>query len=100
MKEKILQLRTHMGVRFEGTEVTFFTAVKATGKQLTKMKILPELQCVLCEGEKDRALIPFVNIAYMKLDSKLAEEKAEEVAKADAIASENRKQITRAKKPR
>lgn len=69
--ETIIHMRVHQAVNFEKCLVSYFSNVGAPGKSKAKMTIL-DSQCVLVEGPTDRVLVPFVNVAFMKLESKAA----------------------------
>lgn len=72
--ESVVAISLHQAVRFDGQLVTNFTDMNTRYKHRAKMTIVPELSCMLIESESDRALVPFVNIAYIKLDSKSHQE--------------------------
>lgn len=69
MKDKIIEMRVHQAVKFEKSLVTYFTTEGGPGRASASMEILPELSCVLVNGPTDRALVPLVNIAFLKLES-------------------------------
>lgn len=97
--EKIIALRVHQSVVFNGTHVSNFTARGGAGKAPADMTILADMNCVLVEDKNDRALIPFVNIAYMKLESKRSIKKEEEKAK-EAAKPKNNPKLNTVKRPR
>lgn len=97
--EKIVALRVHQSVVFNGTHVSNFTERGSAGKAPADMTIVPELNCVLIEDRNDRALVPFVNIAYMKLNSKLHLEK-EEFRKTEESKPKNNPKLNAVKRPR
>lgn len=88
--EKIVALRVHQSVVFDGTQVSNFTPRGSRGKHPADITLMSDIQCVLVESATDRALIPFVNIAYMKLDSVLEQEK-ESAAKAEVEKKKDKK---------
>ena len=68
VEEKILQLRVHQHVVFEGTHVSNFSDKLSAGKSKAIMTLRADLGGIIVESKKDRAFIPMVNIAYLKLD--------------------------------
>ena len=85
-QEKIVHMRVHQAVNFEKTLESYFAADPGPGRKAANMTFMPEIQCVLVEGKIDKIIIPFVNIAFLKLETeaykKIQEEKKEEVEKS------------------
>ena len=73
--ETVVHMKVHQAVNFEKSLVSYFSAIGGPGRTAAKMTILGDSQCVLVEGPKDRVLVPFVNVAFMKLDSLATQEK-------------------------
>ena len=89
--EKILQIRTHESVEFDKSRQNYFTSVPTTGRTIVDFTIVPELNCLLLESKTDRALVPFVNLAYIKLESSASKAAAAEKKQAEKIAKTNQK---------
>jgi len=69
MNETVTQIRTHQAVVFEKKQQNYFSITPTTGRTTVNIEFMPEIQAVIIHTEEDRALIPFVNIAYMKLET-------------------------------
>lgn len=74
---KIIHVKVHEAVNFEKALVTYFSTIGGPGRTAAKMTLLKDIQCILVEGPKDRAIVPLVNIAYIKIESDLSKEKEE-----------------------
>ena len=99
LKEKIVHMRVHQVVNFEGSLVSYFSSVGGPGRTAAKMTLLPEISCVLCEGPKDKALVPLVNVAFLKLESESFQKKQKEI-KEEAAKPKNNPKLNKVSKPR
>ena len=97
--EKIIHMKVHQAVNFEKALVSYFSENPGPGRTGAKMTIVDNLQAVLVEGPTDRALVPFVNIAFMKLDSKASQEK-EKADKKEAAKPKSTVKSHEIKRPR
>lgn len=81
--QNVLSIRMHQAVEFNKVQASYFSGKGARGKNKANLTLMPEIQCVLVENATDKALVPFVNIAYIKLE-KLEEAKKEVKSKTKA----------------
>ena len=97
--EKIIFVSTHENVNFEKKYQSHFSSEKRPGRSSVEITLLADLQCVEVKNENDRVIIPLVNIAFLKLESKISKEKAE-ADKKEAAKPKNNPKLNPIKKPK
>lgn len=98
MSDNIVHVHVHQAVKFNGSLATFFTIKPSPGKVRANFKLRPEIFCLEIFSEKDRVLVPFVNVASMHLDSKIEEERDSKKEKEAAASKKVTKNVI--KRPR
>lgn len=80
-KERITQIRLHQALIFGGKQETWFSSENVRGRIRVDFEIVPELQSIYVSNNTDKALVPLVNIAFMKLETVESKKKVEELNK-------------------
>ena len=96
---KIIFARTYENVQFQGKYQNHFSEDARPGHAAVSITLHEEINCIEVNSSTDSALIPLVNIAFMKLDSPLAETKRAEAA-AEEAKPKNNPVLNTVKKPR
>jgi len=96
---KITHIRTHENVVLNDKLENNFMNTDRNRRPATKMTLLQELNCVQLESGKDIALVPMVNIAFIKLESPFSIAKEEAIAK-EAAKPKSNAALNKVKKPR
>lgn len=98
-KEKITQIRLHQALIFGGKQETWFSSEDVRGRVRVDFEFVPELQCIYVSNHSDKALVPLVNIAFMKLETEESKKKLEEV-KAEQAKPKSTNKSHQIKRPK
>lgn len=96
---KIIHVRTHENVILDGNLENNFMDTDRNRRPATTIELIKELNCVQISSNTDSALVPMVNIAFMKLESPYSVLKEEE-AKAEAAKPKSNPSLNKVSKPK
>ena len=96
---KIINVRTHEAVTLGKKLDTNFTAYNRGNRKAVEIELLPELMAVQISSQEDCVIVPLVNIAFLKPETKYSRKK-EEAAKKEAEKPKVNPKESKVSKPR
>ncbi len=72
---KIIQVRTHESVNLDGKGNTNFSVEAYSNRPGYEIELIPELTSVQISSESDSVIVPLVNVAFMKTETKYSKAK-------------------------